>query len=289
MGTVLALSLIIAGAAAATLLFAHATASLSFRFRPEMRSASLELSWLHRMVLRGVFDFIHWSLKMTLFGRFQVKTGAAGRGRAGNGSADTPAGGKKTGAAIDKSDNVVSPSRDGDAAGGERRQRPQADPSGGQTEKAFGGRTLKEAIARFAAARRRLASSRALFFAMRTSWRSKILRWAGRCLLQTLHLATVHSISLRVTAGFSDPAVTGNLFGCWVGVRHALSGAGVKRMDLRFEPVFQEERLEIDGSLSVRSSLVRFLFPLLVAAATFPYWETIMTWIAMKRRLRART
>jgi hypothetical protein len=68
-----------------------------------------------------------------------------------------------------------------------------------------------------------------------------------------------------------------------MGISHALSIDKVKKRELVFEPAFNEECLEVEALLQVKTSLLRFMIPVIIMLVTFPYLSTFIVWRASKK------
>ena len=116
--------------------------------------------------------------------------------------------------------------------------------------------------------------------------------WLGRVIGKLLRVIRIDRLSMYLRAGFDDPAFTGSLHGFYTGIIHGIDIGQYKHIKLDFEPLFNDEDIiEFEGSLSVRTSLARLLWPVLVALLTFPYVSALILWLRirkMKKRLEPR-
>ena len=120
----------------------------------------------------------------------------------------------------------------------------------------------------------------------------KAMKWLGRVIGKFLRVVKIGQLSMYLKAGFEDPAFTGSLHGFYTGIIHGIDIGQYKHIKLDFEPLFNDEDIiEFEGSLSVRTSLARLLWPVLVALLTFPYVSALILWLRirkMKKRLEPR-
>lgn len=150
----------------------------------------------------------------------------------------------------------------------------QAGDAAGETRRGLIGR-LRDWI-------ERVKAHPAVFFLRQHSWRSKVLRWLTHSLVRFFRIVGLDHLFVRVRANLEDPALTGQVYGYVVGLRRALSG-GRTNVSVRFEPVFDRECLEGEGSVGLRTSLLRLLAPVIAAVLTFPYVSTFLVWRRLKR------
>ncbi len=98
----------------------------------------------------------------------------------------------------------------------------------------------------------------------------RMFRWLRRNCNLLLHLVRLHHVHLKATAGFADPAETGNLYGWFVALRSVFISR-TARINIRFEPYFNGALLEVEGSFGVTTSLAQLLVAVFVALVTFPW------------------
>ena len=93
---------------------------------------------------------------------------------------------------------------------------------------------------------------------------------------------------LRASVGMRDPAALGKLYGYFIAAASALElrGGRGRGVDLAMEPVFTEERMDVDCEMagSVTPSVV--LWHSLAMLFTFPYWRVLRVMRIGKRRRR---
>jgi hypothetical protein len=130
---------------------------------------------------------------------------------------------------------------------------------------------------------RNSSAGKVLFFLRQETWRHKIFRWLGRTVSPLFRFFILHRIRIHVRASLPEPSATGKLYGYWIGVSRALSIDKIKRREIVFEPAFNEECLEINGLVQIRTSLLRFVVPVILMVVTFPYVSTFIVWRASKR------
>jgi hypothetical protein len=133
------------------------------------------------------------------------------------------------------------------------------------------------------AALNKFKSNKVLFLIRQNKWRNKIISWAFRSLCRFIRLFKIRRIKVHVRAGLSDPASTGKAFGYWMGASNALELESNKRISMKFDPVFNEECLEVSGLVALQTSLARLALPVILAIVSFPYLSTLLVWRASKR------
>lgn len=117
---------------------------------------------------------------------------------------------------------------------------------------------------------------------------TKAMKWIGRVVGKLLRVVKMNRLSLSLRAGFEDPAFTGSLHGFYMGIIHGLDISDYKNIKLDFEPLFNDEDIiEFEGSISIRTSLAQLLWPVTVALVTFPYLSAFILWLRI-RKLRKR-
>jgi hypothetical protein len=263
--------------------------SFLFRFKrvKALEFGRVKMYWFHPWVLYGLYDFKTHFLDIRLFKFFIVYSQSVNTQQNGGDH------GREDGAAVG---GFVRTETDTgtvyEAPGGI--QYPQGpEPEKPDIVNAVGEKTKKEGpVARLRSMQERFGYSslrKALFFLCRESWRHKIGRWLGRTVSPLFHLFVIHRIRIHVRAGFMEPSVTGKIYGYWMGVSHALRNRKMKKNKMVFEPAFNNECLEIEALLHVRTSLLRFMIPVVIMVVTFPYFSTFKAWRTMPRRPRRKT
>lgn len=112
----------------------------------------------------------------------------------------------------------------------------------------------------------------------------KAMKWLGRVIGKLLRVVKIDRLSMHLKAGFEDPAFTGSLHGFYTGIIHGLDIDEYKHVKLNFEPVFDNDDIfEFEGSVSIRTSLARLLWPVTVALFTFPYISAFILWRRIKK------
>jgi len=105
----------------------------------------------------------------------------------------------------------------------------------------------------------------------------KFSRWLLRGVTGIFKFVSFDRFRLRASVGMRDPAALGKLYGYFIAAASALElrGKGGRGVDLAMEPVFTEERMEVDceAAGSVTPSVV--LWHSLVMLFTFPYWRVL--------------
>ncbi len=272
-----------------TVLLAQLSVTLTFERLPEKQSVSVAAHWLHPLILRAAFDAQTGATEVWLFGAVRIFPArsqesppnafgheASGPPAASPSSADGGNGPERSGEMPDGNTGSASP---GEEDREENQVAGAAAPQDAPSERVTLGQRLGIAAAKI----KKSSWMRTLMLIRQTSWRSKILRWCKRCLGSLPGLVSFHSADLHVWAGLSDPALTGGIFGCWTGMHGALSARKKPRFALTVEPVFTEDCLFIKGSVSFRSSLMRFAVLPALAIGTFPYLSTIKAWRRSRR------
>jgi|GEM_PF-1790676 hypothetical protein len=255
-------------------------------------SALARMYWLHPWVLCGLFDLKKKLLDIRLFGRFIIYSkdvdkkqndGAAEVGEnvpAGplHAEADSPRKETHTDAVYEtagsahRTEHVHSESR---GPG-----KPGVAPFGEDRKKKEG------PIAKLRSMREKIKNSslqKVLFFLRQEAWRHKILSWLVRTISPFSHLFTMHRLMVHVRAGLLEPSTTGKLYGYWMGISHALMLDTKGKREMVFEPVFNKDCLEVDGNLCIRTSLLRFMVPVVIMVVTFPYFSTFRVWYASRK------
>ena len=112
----------------------------------------------------------------------------------------------------------------------------------------------------------------------------KAMIWLVRVLSKLLRVVKIDRLTMRIKAGFEDPAFTGSLHGFYTGIIHGLDINGHKHIELDYKPIFDSRDVfEFEGAVSVKTSAARLLWPILVAIFTFPYISAIILWRRIKR------
>jgi hypothetical protein len=111
---------------------------------------------------------------------------------------------------------------------------------------------------------------------------AKIFRWFVRLLALSTRIIRFDHLRLHARVGLEDPAVTGRLYGYFVAVNAALFGDR-KNMDVRLDPRFMSNVLELEGSVGLKSSIAAVVTPLFVALITFPYVTVFFVWRRLKK------
>jgi hypothetical protein len=272
--------------AAIAVLCARIVVTAAFERTAEKKSFSLAVHWVHPRIARAAFDTLKNETQLWLFGRLRMAPGPSRQERGDFYDIPTP---PPEGAAVPKSSGKIdSLGEDEPVSAGSHEvpsePAPLSEPEG--TTEAVGAAKkvpLREKLRGAIAKMKKSAWMRAVFFIGQASWRSKILRWLARCTAALPRLVKLHAADMHIRAGFSDPAATGRLFGYWTGFCGAVAAEKKLPLSLTIDPVFTEACLFVRGSVSVQSSLMRFLTLFAVAVATFPYFSTIKTWRASRR------
>lgn len=123
----------------------------------------------------------------------------------------------------------------------------------------------------------RLKKNRVLFFLRSRRWREKVTGWILRVFKSLFRIIRFDSLKLQVKAGLEDPSSVGAIYGIYEAVKFGLLDQN-RKFDIRFEPVFMEDHLELRGETGIRSSIARLLVPFFVALFSFPYISTLILW-----------
>jgi hypothetical protein len=141
-------------------------------------------------------------------------------------------------------------------------------------------RKTAQGAKRFFAAIKR---NKVLFILRQETWRKKIFRWAGKGIARFFRIVVLEKCKLQVQGNLQDPSVNGIVYGFATGIRSALAGASAPRYEISFEPVFDAGYLEANAEIRLKTSMIRVLFPIVAAAATFPYVSTFLVWRRLKK------
>jgi hypothetical protein len=242
-------------------------------------SLSLEFFWLHPLALRGAIDIKGKKVDLRLLGRFSVSSFT---GRKKKKPRSGPGAEKAAAAPAYEAHREEGHSFTEEKGPAQRESRQQATPRDARLGPLKRLRERFKNRARGRVEKMRIASQRAVFFLRQRALLGKLLRWVWRGLVSLLDLCRVGSYTVHARVGFSDPSETGKLFGYWMGVKNALSFDIGKKHQMFLEPIFNEECFEIQGVISLRTSLARFIAPALVLAITFPYFTTFKVWRAYR-------
>lgn len=132
----------------------------------------------------------------------------------------------------------------------------------------------------------RFKKNKYLFFLKEKKLAGKILRWIFRIAKKLLKIVAFKRSYIEAKFGVEDPALLGKIYGYIEAVKYGLNSG--KNFRLEFTPVFMQNYLECRGSVSLRSSLWKFLLPLIVALVTFPYLSTLVVWLRYKSLTKQR-
>lgn len=131
----------------------------------------------------------------------------------------------------------------------------------------------------------KLKSNPFIFFALQGKFRRKCLCWLINIIKCTFKIIQIQNCNIFVCSGFEDYATTGKLFGYIEGIRHALSLYS-KDIKLQYQPLFVNEHSTINVEIKISSSPFKLISPLLIAAAKFPYFTLIITWLEFRQFLK---
>jgi hypothetical protein len=133
----------------------------------------------------------------------------------------------------------------------------------------------------------RLKQSKALFVLQQRWWLHKALSWLLNSIKRMRTLVVFERCALSCKAGGITPSLSGAIYGIVLSIQHALALNTQQGFFIRFEPVFEtESTLEISGSVKIRTSVGRLLYPFFMAVVTLPYLATFLLWRRMRKRER---
>lgn len=132
----------------------------------------------------------------------------------------------------------------------------------------------------------RLRRNRALYLVRQHRLRRKLLRWGGRVMRSFLHLVVIEKLQLRVRADLGDAAVNGMVAGSVDAIGRMMHSGSKVNVAIRFEPCFCGEALECEGEVALRSSVLRLIMPLLVALFTLPVVYGAFIWYRSGRYVK---
>lgn len=252
-----------------------------------LETALVTMYWLHPWILGGFLDLKRKVIDIQLFGRFVVYSRYFDKGQNWAG----PERGEKAPARPFRREEVSARHETGeDADHGTARSDTEAGnlhsqgPGPGKLEAAPAEQEKKKKegpIAKLRLLREKFRNSslrKALFFFYQESWRRKILVWLGRAISPLFRLFVLYRINIYVRASLPEPSATGKLYGYWTGISHALMLGKRKQREIVFEPAFNEDCLEVEAHLGIRTSLLRLLAPAVILIVTFPYFSTFRVW-----------
>jgi hypothetical protein len=107
--------------------------------------------------------------------------------------------------------------------------------------------------------------------------RGKLWRWLKRSLRRALRAASIEKLKVHAKIGLRDPAALGKAYGYFSAAKRALAPRN-RSIDLSMEPIFNENRFDIDSEFAVKTTLSTILWQLMAIAATFPYRRFFKVW-----------
>jgi hypothetical protein len=260
--------------------------SMGFRYTSEMRSASLSLYWMHPGIFRGEIDSVTKVMKIWLFGKIKVwPTQPKEKKSATLAPRKLP---QQPAEGVTSGSDVKPPFADSSAAAKEAAPKPRQLPPEDEkphpsTAPKAKSPPLRKKISAFIETIKKSGVIRAFFFIHHAPWRSKMIRWMRRWSCFLPRLWRIHNSELHIGLGLEDPALTGKLFGYWTGIKNAIFCKVSDGGTWTFKPYFNEEHCSIEGALSIRSSLLRFIILGALFLATFPYLATWRAWRGSRR------
>jgi hypothetical protein len=260
------------------------TIALTGNWTSQLNSAFLALHWGHPLLLSMTIDAKESAIDVRLLGLFHVFSRQ---------SKDLGASAKPADEETSAADywGAAQPAPEGAQAGQSHEKEPETTdqtdeagvPAPSKSPEKTQGKSLLQRIRGIVQRIKELTSSKTAFLLTQYSWHLKLLRWSRRRIAGLRKLFTVRSFFVMVRAGFKEPSETGRMFGFWKGIENALQLRNSAKRRLTIEPVFNEECLEIQGEISLQTSLARFAAMAVVMFATFPYFSTFMVWRKSRR------
>jgi hypothetical protein len=124
---------------------------------------------------------------------------------------------------------------------------------------------------------------KAWLFIKDSFFRGKVLRWLKRFLLALPRILKVNCCSIRLKSGFSDPAITGAVYGYYIGLKNMISSEKQPRSEMLFEPVFNDEPFTAEARIEISTSIARLCLPVVFAVLTFPYLHAYLLYRRSKK------
>jgi hypothetical protein len=276
------------------LLFSPLRLSFAGSFTEQERGFELFFSWLHPSVLRCVLDGNKRSYSIIVLGRFrlfsseedQIPETASVMGTGGTERVPhdgpvmekpaPPGKGEETHDHVSKGPTEQEKPR-------RKQKRESVDKDKKEKDDGDSGR---EAGGLFGFLRRPRVR-KVMVFLRDAWWRDKIIRWLKASIVRFFHIVSVTRFRLHVKLGLSDPCQVGRAYGYYIAVKNALMDTGTRarnsRKEISFEPVFNQEIADADGSIEISSSVARICLPVVLAVVTFPYFHTLILYFRTRR------
>jgi hypothetical protein len=284
----------------AIILLSPLTLSLSGSFRESARHFTSYLSWFHPVVCRCVIDGKKRSFSIIVFGRFRLFSSHEDEE-----PGPVPVSGKRGGdnlrpeekAAVEKSDKIDEKEK----TFGHASNKGGFDAGKYEDTKTAGlgnadAKENKEHGTAFAKEKKKMFGfmdsqpvQRTMVVIRAAALRRKLFHWFVASVARFFHIVSVSRFRLHVRLGLNDPSTTGQAFGFYIAAKNALAAAGNSRKarkarkEIMFEPVFDSEIAEADGTIEISTSLARLCLPVVLTIATFPFLHTLMVYWKVKR------
>jgi hypothetical protein len=128
-------------------------------------------------------------------------------------------------------------------------------------------------------------NSRAMFFLRQKKLIRKTIKCVELTLRSCLRILKFDNLTVYVKCGLPDHAVTGMIYGFFTGIKGMAGCCTHSRVSFGMEPVFGNATVfEGKGSVCIKTSIWRLIFPAIVFLATLPYITALITWLRYRRR-----
>ncbi|MBN1128191.1 MAG: hypothetical protein JXA71_04360 [Chitinispirillaceae bacterium] len=273
-------------AALTVILFSPLTVHTDFSVKPGDRRGTLFFSWIHPFVARATWSAGDGRADVRIFGRRWGKRAAqAGTGKRKSGeSAATPVDHPPVVSHDLPAGHVPSAKEPPPRAAAGPEPEKSADAAG--TDAGVKQTAVPPSV-RARPVRRRIA---AFFHKVCTVGQvlrrhrmvTKAYRWCRRILFMVFRIVRFDHFRISVRTGMDDPARLGKIYGWYMAGNRLLFGMK-KKVDIRFEPRFNDRDLALDGSIGLRTSVARVLTPAFVALLTFPWLSAFLVWWRLRK------
>jgi hypothetical protein len=264
-----------------TIFFSIAPITIVFsgNWAAEQKSGFIKLYWIHPVISEIIVDIDRKIIDISLF-KFIKFVKSTGLNR------DNPA--SKAEAAEKEGPSLKTLPENKDAPDNKKEhidsQNQNTDSNSRETdtpgkEEKRSSKHLKNRIVDFIEKIRKI-TYRIVFFSNQQKLYIKLLRSIKFSIGAMFKIFSIRYYSVNVRAGFDDPCETGRFYGYWIAVANALDLNNNDKKKISVEPVFNEKCMEINGSLMLKTSIMRFAAPVAVIAFTFPYISTYRFWRA---------
>jgi hypothetical protein len=134
----------------------------------------------------------------------------------------------------------------------------------------------------------RLRKSPVLFVLRRHRYQMKILKWLKRIVIALFRIVRFDTFRIRISGNLGDPVVMGLGYGIVTSLQQALRAGKTRPYLFLYEPEFDlDAGLSGHAEIKLHTSLIRILFPLIIATATFPYLSTAILYLRLRKRIKA--